>query len=107
MPIDRRRPYAATFGSAFHYAGRAFGLTAKYFKRNNGGHGRRGTVRNFLSTRRYGKEPPCDANLSGSEESEREISPSPSILRTWWASLIINYSSSSAMTVAKRIENNA
>lgn len=25
------------------------------------------------------QEPPCDANLSGSEESEREISPSPSI----------------------------
>lgn len=61
MPISRRRPYAVTFGSAFRYAGRAIGLAAKYFRRNNGSRCRRGTVGSFLSTSDMEQEPPCDA----------------------------------------------
>lgn len=53
MPISRSRPYAVAFGSAFHYAGRAIGLAAKYFRRNNDSRGRRVTVWNFFTTRRY------------------------------------------------------
>lgn len=53
MPISRSRPCAVAFGSAFHYAGRAIGLAAKYFRGNNDSRGRRVTVWNFFTTRRY------------------------------------------------------
>lgn len=54
MPNGRRKLYFVAFESAFHYSGSATGLAAKYLRCYNGSRGRRGTVRSFLSTRKYG-----------------------------------------------------